>query len=113
MNEKGVAAEQVQILGDVGDDTVPANTIDGNVPDANIKASVEMNPNHISLEDIEAMLGDTIAKDDNESSPHSTGRNWADKKIDDGSNTEVLIKPWTFCEKWDACAIGTMPGCPA
>eukprot|EP00956_Cyclotella_meneghiniana_P016468 scaffold25997_cov68-Cyclotella_meneghiniana.AAC.5 len=22
------------------------------------------------------------------------------------------LKPWTLCKSWDACAIGTMPGCP-
>jgi hypothetical protein len=73
----------------------------------------------LSLGDIEAMLGNASARPTNNDAPsrvshdkEDTEHGGADDGWDEGT-ASVRVSPWTLCQKWDACAIGTMPGYPA
>ena len=78
-------------------------------------------PNPLSLKDMEAMFADTddAANNDNDgaSSSHAPDKHDAVDHCADSSSskgpTSLFIKPWTLCDSWDACAIGTMPGYPS
>lgn len=70
--------------------------------------------NMMSLEDMEAMLGDGDRKDGG----GATTCNHSLDKDNYGPTGLIeekmhIVTPWTLCKSWDACAIGTMSGCPS
>ena len=64
--------------------------------------------NAMSLEDIEAMVVES-----NSSTPEEVLQENGHSVDDDANFTGICIQPWTLCKHWDACDIGTMPGCPS
>lgn len=66
----------------------------------------------LSLEDIEAMVGSVGREEhvDVSSSAKATGGH--DQDLDQNTACIASVSPWTLCESWDACPIGTMPGYP-
>ena len=62
----------------------------------------------LTLEDMEAlMFGAKAANDTSSASVPPLG---TDETAGDGPSR--AITPWALCERWDSCAIGTMPGNP-
>ena len=62
----------------------------------------------LTLEDMEAILGNEKAA--NDTSRASVPPLGTDETAGDGPSCGVT--PWKMCERWDSCAIGTMPGHP-
>jgi len=95
---------------------VPDSKTDKEAPNEESKASHGdplLTASLLSLADMEAMLGNADTQTDTDGAPaHSPDRDDGGHCMDGWEDTLVYRKPWALCEKWDACAIGTMPGYP-
>ena len=107
-----------------GEEEAPSNIESGSVIDKDApKEEQATSPeppqttNILSLDDMEAMLVDADTKDDDDAGDvaptHLISKHDAGNCVDGCEDTSLFIQPWTLCEKWDACAIGTMPGYPS
>lgn len=74
----------------------------------------------LSLEDMEAMLGDNDEHPDERNNTMECDDDGEIKNecainvnIDQTMNATNTVAPWTLCKSWDACAIGVLPGYPA
>ena len=75
---------------------------------------VSSETNKMSLEDMEAMLGDGDRKDGGGASTYTHSLD-KDNYGPTGLIEEKMhiVTPWTLCKSWDACAIGTISGYPS
>ena len=106
---EGVVGEKNRVVFMGLEKEMPAIATEGvRIPQPGVDSEDRQSSAMLTLEDMEAlMFGAKAANDTSSASVPPFG---TDETAGDGPSRSIT--PWALCERWDSCAIGTMPGYP-